>query len=182
MSNGTVIIGANVNVTVDSKTWTLEWNSTQVAYSLRFNGSDSPPGLGTHDLVFEAYKFGFEHRVESDVTLILSKDPTTLDVSWIGGKDTITYVELTTLSVTYKMSNGSDILGATVNATIGVNLWILTWNATAGAYQVQFAGYQDPPGLDPRLCGRSTSIPSTPRSAWLAFAIRRRPGPDASSA
>ncbi|MHA1963784.1 MAG: hypothetical protein ACW97G_04295 [Candidatus Thorarchaeota archaeon] len=147
MNNGTVIQGANVNVTIASTTWTLEWNATQVAYSLRFNGSDTPPGLGTHDLVFEADKFGFEHRVVSDITLILSKDPTTLGVFWVGGND-ITYVEYTTLSVTYKMSNGSDIQGATVNATIGGTTWVLSWNVSAGAYQVQFTGDQDPPGLD----------------------------------
>jgi hypothetical protein len=146
MSNGTVIQGANVNVTIASTTWTLAWNSTQGAYSLRFNGFDTPPGLGTHDLTFKAYKFGFEHRVVSSITLILSKDPTTLGVSWIGGND-ITYVEYTTLSVTYRMSNGSDILGAIVNATIGSDTWALTWNATAGAYQVQFSGDWDPPSL-----------------------------------
>ncbi|MHA3964537.1 MAG: hypothetical protein AM325_013465 [Candidatus Thorarchaeota archaeon SMTZ1-45] len=146
MSNGTVIQGANVNVTIDSNTWELQWNSTQGAYSLRFNGSDSPPGLGMHSLTIEAEKFGFEHRVVSDITLILSKDPTSLGISWIGGND-ITYVEHTILSVTYKMSNGSDIIGAIVNATIGGATWSLAWNGTAGAYQIQFNGNQNPPGL-----------------------------------
>ncbi|MFW9796494.1 MAG: hypothetical protein ACFFE2_05590, partial [Candidatus Thorarchaeota archaeon] len=146
MSNGTVIQGAKVNVTIDATTWTLEWNSTQGAYSLRFNGSDSPPSLGTHSLVIQAYKYGFEYRVDSANTLILSKDPTTMVVSWIGG-NTITYVEQTTLSVSYKMSNGSDILGAIVNATINGTTWSLAWNGIAGAYQLQFTGDQDPPGL-----------------------------------
>ncbi|MFW9807388.1 MAG: hypothetical protein ACFFFK_11725, partial [Candidatus Thorarchaeota archaeon] len=146
MSNGTAILNAEVNVTIDTITWTLNWNSSQGAYSLRFNGSDSPPGLGTHNLVVEAYKFGFEYKVDSSNTLILSKDPTTLSISWIAG-NSITYVERTTLSVIYKMSNGSDILGATVNATIGETTWTLLWNASAGSYQVQFTGNQDPPGL-----------------------------------
>jgi hypothetical protein len=146
MSNGTVIQGALVNVTIDSTTWALEWNSTQGAYSLRFNGSDTPPGLGTHNLAIKAFKFGFKYRIDSSVTLILSKDPTTLNFSWITG-NSITYVERTTLSVTYKMSNGSDILGATVNATIGGSTRSLVWNGTAGAYQVQFTGDQDQPGL-----------------------------------
>ena len=146
MSNGSVIQGAVVNVTIASTTWTLEWNSTQGAYSLRFNGSDIPPGLGTHSLTIETDKFGYEYRIDVSNTLILSKDPTTLGVVWVGGND-ISYVEYTTLSVTYKMSNGSDILGAVVNATIGSNTWALEWNATAGAYQVQFTGDQDPPGL-----------------------------------
>jgi len=146
MSNGSVIQDAVVNVTIATTTWTLEWNSTQRAYSLRFNGSDIPPGLGTHSLTIEADKFGYENRVDAANTLILSKDPTTLEVTWVGGND-ISYIEYTTLSVIYKMSNGSNILGAAVNATIGGDTWVLTWNATAGAYQVQFTGNQNPPGL-----------------------------------
>jgi hypothetical protein len=146
MSNGTVIQGAKVNVTIDATTWTLAWNFVHVAYSLRFNGSDTPPGFGIHNLVIEAYKFGFEHRVDSSATLILSKDPTSLGISWIGG-NSITYVEQTTLSITYKMSNGSDILDAIVNATIGGTTWSLAWNDSTGAYQVPFTGNQDPPGL-----------------------------------
>jgi len=146
MSNGTVIQGAEVNMTIDTSIWTLEWNSTQGAYSLRFNGSDSPSGFGTHSLVIKAYKFGFENRINSSVTLTLLRDPTTLSVSWISG-NSITYVEQTTLWVTYKMSNGSNILEATVNATIGGTTWSLIWNGTAGAYQLQFTGDQNPPGL-----------------------------------
>jgi hypothetical protein len=147
MSNDTVIQDATVNVTIGTKTWKLDWNSTQGAYSLRFNGSDTPPGLGAHSLTFEAYRFGFVNSIVSDITLILSKDPTTLGVSWIGGND-ITYVEQTTLSVTYSMSNGSDIVGATVNATIEGIPYVLIWNEPAGAYQYLFTGDQDPPGLD----------------------------------
>ncbi|MFW9963759.1 MAG: hypothetical protein ACFFCX_09360 [Candidatus Sifarchaeia archaeon] len=146
MSNETVIQDTTVNVTIGAKTWKLEWNSTQGVYSLRFNGSDSPPGLGTHSLTFKADRFGFEHMIVSDIMLTLSKDPTTLSVSWIGGND-ITYVESTILSVTYKMSNGSDIIGALINATIEGEPYILSWNDTAGAYQYEFAGDQDPPGL-----------------------------------
>ncbi|MFW9835338.1 MAG: hypothetical protein ACFFEK_15160, partial [Candidatus Thorarchaeota archaeon] len=146
MSNGSIIQGANVNVTIDSTTWTLAWNSSQGAYSRIFYGSDAPPGLGMHSLTIEAYKFGFEYQSDASETLTLSKDPTTLGVSWVGG-NVITYVEQTTLSVTYRMSNSSDILGATVNATIGGTTWPLVWNATAGAYQVIFTGNQNPPGL-----------------------------------
>ncbi|MFX1606293.1 MAG: hypothetical protein ACFFDD_10330 [Promethearchaeota archaeon] len=146
MSNGDPILDTKVNVTFGVKTWTLDWNSTQGVYSLRFNGSDSPPGLGTHSLTIKADKFGFVSRTAPEIMLTLSKDPTTLGVSWIGGND-ITYVESTILSVTYKMSNGSDITGALVNATIGGIPYFLSWNGTAGAYQYVFEGNQDPPGL-----------------------------------
>ena len=59
MSNGTDITSANVNVTYLGTTWNLEWNSTEVAFGIRFNGSDDPPGLGTHSLTIRAYEFGF---------------------------------------------------------------------------------------------------------------------------
>ncbi len=146
MSDDTVIQGAMVNVTDGTKIWILEWNSTQGAYSLRFNGSDSPPGLGTCSLTVNADKYGFKHLPVSDITLTLSKDPTTLEITWIGEND-ISYVEQTILSVTYQMSNGSDIVDAIVNATIDDQPWTLIWNETARAYQVLFTGNQSLPGL-----------------------------------
>jgi hypothetical protein len=156
MSNGTIIEDATVNVTIGTTTWSLGWNSTQMAYYLRFNGSDVPPGLGTHGLTIRADKYGYVSRVDNANTLILSKDPTTLEVSWTNGNN-ISYIEKSTLSVVYKMSNGSDILGATVSATIGGYPWVLTWNGTAGAYQVQFTGDQNPPGLGSFLVGIQAS-------------------------
>ena len=146
MSNGTIIKDATVNVTIGTTTWNLDWNSSQMAYSLRFNGSDVPPGLGIHGLTIEADKYGYVNSVDNAVTLILSKDPTTLEVSWISGNN-ISYIEKSTLSVVYKMSNGSDILGALVSAAIGSDVWVLNWNSTARAYQVHFTGDQNPPGL-----------------------------------
>ncbi|MFW9964382.1 MAG: hypothetical protein ACFFCX_12500 [Candidatus Sifarchaeia archaeon] len=146
MSNGSDILGASVNVTIDATTWTLSWNSTAGAYNLRFDGSDSPPGLGTHSLIIEAALYGYEDGTNSSQSLTLAKDPTTIEVSWTNGND-ITFVEYTVLSVVYRMSNGTVIQGATVNTTIGVDLWVLTWNGTAGAYQIRFNGDQNPQGL-----------------------------------
>ena len=76
----------------------------------------------------------------------MSKDPTTIEASWTNG-DNITYVEYTVLSVVYRMSNGTVIQGADVNATIGGDFWVLTWNGTVGEYQVRFDGDQVPPGF-----------------------------------
>ncbi len=135
-----------MNVTIDSTTWSLIWNASADAYSWIFNGDDSPPGFGTHSLLIEATLHGYVDGSNSAHNLTLTKDPTTTQISWTNGND-ITYVEYTILSVVYRMSNGSDILGATINVTIGSDRWILTWNAVAGAYQVQFDGNQIPPGL-----------------------------------
>jgi hypothetical protein len=144
MNNGSKILGASVNVTIGFKTWTL--NEAAGVYSLRFNGSDLPPGFGTHTLTLDAALFGFVDAANS-TNLTLARDPTTIDVSWTNTNN-ITYVEYTILSVIYRMSNGSDILGAIVNATIGAYPpWALTWNVSAGAYQVRFDGNQVPPGL-----------------------------------
>ncbi|MFW9963942.1 MAG: hypothetical protein ACFFCX_10285 [Candidatus Sifarchaeia archaeon] len=146
MSNGSDILGASVNVTIDATTWTLGWNSTAGAYSLRFDGSDNPPGLGTHSLLIKAALYGYMDGTNSGHSLTLAEDPTSIEVSWTRGNN-ITYVEYTVLSVVYRMSNGTVIDDAIVNATIGVDLWVLSWNETAGAYQIRFDGDQIPPGL-----------------------------------
>jgi hypothetical protein len=146
MSNGTDILGSVVNVTIGVDVWELSWNSTEGAHIIRFNGSDSPPGLGVHTLKIQAWKHGYQGVIDTSQTLIMRPDPTTIHVAWTGGND-ISYIEYTTLSVNYRMSNTSEILDASVNATIGLNLWVLNWNATAQAYQVTFYGMDDPPGL-----------------------------------
>ncbi len=44
------------------------------------------------------------------------------------------------------MSNGTAIPGATVNVTIGLDVWILTWNPVSEAYETSFSGSDVPPG------------------------------------
>ncbi|MFX1483280.1 MAG: hypothetical protein ACFFCP_08825, partial [Promethearchaeota archaeon] len=146
MSNSSDILGASVNVTIDTMTWVLGWNSTAGAYSLQFNGSDNPPGFGTHTLLIEAALYGYQDGANTAHTLTLSKDPTSIEVSWTNGNN-ITYIGYTVLSIVFRMSNGTIIQGATINATIGANLWVLSWNETAAAYQVRFDGNQSPPDL-----------------------------------
>ncbi|MHA2047414.1 MAG: hypothetical protein ACW99G_21725, partial [Candidatus Thorarchaeota archaeon] len=147
MSNGSDLLGASVNVTIDTTTWNLLWNSTQGAYGVLFSGWDTPPGLGSHSLLINATKFGFAYIENSAETLTLSKDPTTISTSWSNGND-ITYVESTTLIVQYRMSNGTPIATGTVTATIGTDVWPLVWNATSESYYVVFDGDMSPPGLE----------------------------------
>ncbi|MHA2163389.1 MAG: hypothetical protein ACXABF_13290, partial [Candidatus Thorarchaeota archaeon] len=146
MSNGSMITGATMNVTIGSDVWPLLWNATEGAYAIRFNGSDVPPDLGTHILFIQASQFGYVDATDNSQTLTLRPDPTTVGVSWSSGND-ITFIEHSTLLVNYRMSNGSDILGAQLNVTIGSDVWPIAWNSTANAYSVVFSGIDNPPGL-----------------------------------
>ncbi|MBY8997158.1 MAG: hypothetical protein KGD60_05460 [Candidatus Thorarchaeota archaeon] len=146
MSNGSDIVGANVNVTYSGTTWILDWNSTEGAFGLRFNGSDNPLGLGTNSLTIRALEYGFEYRNLPEVILILTKDPTSLEVAW-SPTDNITYVEQTLLMVYYKMSNDSLISTGALTATIGEDTFPLVWNSSTGAYHFLFTGYMNPPDL-----------------------------------
>ncbi|MHA2162917.1 MAG: hypothetical protein ACXABF_10875, partial [Candidatus Thorarchaeota archaeon] len=146
MSNGSMVTGATLNVTIGLDVWPLIWNSTEGAYTLRFNGSDLPPGLGTHLLIIQGSRFGYVNATDNSQTLTLRPDPTTVGVSWLNGND-ITFIAHSTLLVNYRMSNGTDIPSAQLNVTIGSTVWTLTWNFTADAYSVVFNGTDDPPGL-----------------------------------
>jgi hypothetical protein len=89
--------------------------------------------------------YGYESKVDSSKTLVLQEDQTTLLLSWSDG-NSITYIEQTTLSVSYTMSNGSAIRGALVNVTIGGNTWPLVWHEGSLTYRKTFLGPDDPPG------------------------------------
>jgi len=147
MSNGSDIVWAIVNASCNGNTWQLEWNSTEMAFGIRFNGSDNPPGLGIWNLTISASAYGFEQLDMPDVTLILAKDPSSLEVSW-STSNNITYVEQTLLMVYYKMSNNSLISIGTVIATIGEDEFPLVWNSSTGAYHFLFKGNMDPPGIE----------------------------------
>ncbi|MFW9850794.1 MAG: hypothetical protein ACFFF4_16830, partial [Candidatus Thorarchaeota archaeon] len=144
MSNGSDIVAATVNVTISGTTWQLWWNTG--FYELRFNGSDSPPGLGTHSLSVQADKHGYQNLIDGSESLIMRKDPTSIEVTWPTG-DIITYVEHTKIVVFYRMSNGTVIPTADANITIGGQTWVLIWNQTSGGYEKTFNGNDNPPGL-----------------------------------
>ena len=146
MSNGSPILNASVNIRIDLDSWVLEWNITEQAYGIRFNGSDVPPGFGNHSLLIEASKFGFVFA-DNLTSLDMNKDSTSLDIFWPNGND-ISFVDNTTLMVYYRMSNGSPILTAMVEASIGEDSWLLTWNSSAQAYCFTFNGTMNPPGID----------------------------------
>ncbi|MFX1542487.1 MAG: hypothetical protein ACFFCR_05745, partial [Promethearchaeota archaeon] len=132
MSNSSIIPGATLNVTIGSDSWDLLWNSTQQAYGIRFNGSDAIPGLGTHPLNVTASAYGFESAINWSQSLIITLEGTDLSASWTAPNfNSITYLEYTELQVFYEMNNGTSILDAIVNVTIGTKTWNLTWS---GAY------------------------------------------------
>lgn len=146
MNDSSDILGASVNVTIGTTTWNLQWNGTQGAYGVLFQGWDTPPGLGSHSILINATKYGFAYCENNTETLTLLKDPTTIYTSWTNGNE-ITYVGSTTLIVQYRMSNNTPISTGTVTATIGTDVWILDWNVSAQVYYVVFDGDMNPPGL-----------------------------------
>ncbi|MGY5876608.1 MAG: hypothetical protein RTU30_12740, partial [Candidatus Thorarchaeota archaeon] len=146
MSNTSVIRGALVNVTIGGDTWLLTWHEGSQSYRKTFLGTDVPPGFGVHSLSVEADLFGFVSRSDSSEQLTISEEPTTMTVGWSNGSS-ITYVTQTTLTVSYRMSDATPITVATVTATIGVDVWGLTWNPVSEAYEVTFRGDDNPPGI-----------------------------------
>jgi hypothetical protein len=146
MSNGSDILTANLNVTIDLTTWILSWNSSSGFYEIQFNGSDSQPGLGTHSLFVQANKHGSQYNSDGTESLIIRKDPSSIQITWPSGYN-VTYVEQTKVVVFYRMSNGTAIQSATVNITISGTTWPLVWNSTSSAYERVFNGNDDPPGL-----------------------------------
>ncbi|MFW9833377.1 MAG: hypothetical protein ACFFEK_05230, partial [Candidatus Thorarchaeota archaeon] len=143
---GTPITDATVNVTIDTTTWTLIWDEPSQTYKITFDGSDDPPGYGVHSLTIRAWKAGHKAQIDSDQTLTLQDEPTTLDIQWSNTYN-ITYIESTTLIANYTKSDGSPIPGATVNVTIGTDTWTLGWNGVTEVYEYVFDGDAAPPGF-----------------------------------
>ncbi|MHA3963476.1 MAG: hypothetical protein AM325_008040, partial [Candidatus Thorarchaeota archaeon SMTZ1-45] len=146
MSEGSPVTGALINVTIGFDTWTLSWNGITETYEYTFNGNAIPPGLGTHSLTVEADRFGYVYGSNSSLTLTINEEPTSLVLTWSYGYN-ITYVEETYLIANYTMSNGSAVVGASVNVTIGLDTWILNWDSPTETYRILFAGTDDPPSF-----------------------------------
>ncbi|MBY8998881.1 MAG: hypothetical protein KGD60_14225, partial [Candidatus Thorarchaeota archaeon] len=143
---GNPISGATVNVTINSVPYVLTWDGGSDTYRRTFHGSDTLPGIGVHNLYIQAWKEGHKPQIDDNRTLTIQEEPTTLDLEWSHGNN-ITYVESTTLIANYSMSDGSPVLGAWINVTIGSNTWNLTWNGATETYEYVFDGDADPPGF-----------------------------------
>jgi len=146
IADGTAITSATVNVTIAGTLWDLVWHAASETYRITFNGTDNPPGMGSHGLIIAADRVGYDGLPDTTKTLNIIDESTTITVVW-SNSNSITYFEYTYLFVTYSMSNGSDVLGAVLNVTIGGTRWDLLWNSTQGAYGTQFSGSDNPPGL-----------------------------------
>ncbi|GAH10239.1 unnamed protein product, partial [marine sediment metagenome] len=146
MSNNSAIpIDATVNVTIGGTRWDLNWDEGTDTYRVTFYGYDEPPGFGTHGLTIRIGKYGYVNHVDSTETLTLSEEPTSMLIAWLDSP-TITYLESTTLIVTYRMSDNTPISGATVTATIDSIPYPLTWHPGTQTYRYTFSGSDNPPG------------------------------------
>lgn len=146
MSNLTPIEGAVVNVTIGTMTWNLTWHSLSETYRYQFDGTDNPPGLGSHSLTILADRYGFVAQTAPVETLTINEEPTVFLVEWSTGY-TITYVHQTTLSVTYQRSDTTPISTAAVNVTFDSTTWSLIYNPTTEKYEVTFSGWEAVPGI-----------------------------------
>ncbi|MFW9965462.1 MAG: hypothetical protein ACFFCX_17950, partial [Candidatus Sifarchaeia archaeon] len=143
VTGSTPIPGATVNVTINTKNWTLIWDDVS-AYRITFNGTDVPPDFGLHDLTIQAWKVGHKAQSDTTQTLHIREEPTTMTYEWTNGND-ITYLESTTLIVNYTMSDGFPVVGAIVNVTIDLVPYNLTWNGAT--YEYVFDGDAVLPGF-----------------------------------
>jgi hypothetical protein len=146
MSNGSAVLGAEVNITAGGLEIPLTWNSSSSMYDAVLNGTDDPPGLGTHAVTISAWKYGFDAKTNTDYNLILREEPTLLELEWYD-TSTITYTQSTTLRANYTITNGSAIQNAWINVTIGSDTWNLTWNSTSGFYELIFNGTDEETGI-----------------------------------
>jgi hypothetical protein len=146
MSNGSAVLSATVNVTIDLKPWVLVWDVLTETYRITFNGSDVQPGFGTHILTIQTTQIGYENQIDITHNLTLREEPSSIMIDWTNTND-ITYIETTMLSVNYTMSNGSAVTGAEVNVTIDSYTWNFTWNGASKLYEIQFNGTDSIPGF-----------------------------------
>ncbi|MGY5865724.1 MAG: hypothetical protein RTV41_14065, partial [Candidatus Thorarchaeota archaeon] len=144
VTGSTPIPDAKVNVTIGAKTWELTWDEIS-AYKITFNGTDVPPGFDVHSMSIEAWKSGHKAQTDDTQSLTIQEEPTTMTYEWSNTND-ITFVESTTLYVNYSMSDGSPVIGAIVNVTIGSDNYNCTWNGAT--YEYVFDGDASLPGLE----------------------------------
>ncbi|MHA2047169.1 MAG: hypothetical protein ACW99G_20445, partial [Candidatus Thorarchaeota archaeon] len=145
-SNGSPVTGATVNVSIGSGFWSMIWNPANSAYELTIDGTDALPGFGTHGVTVLAGDTGFVDRSDSTQNLTVSLESSSIIASW-SNTSSITFIEQTTLIVSFRMSNTTPIIGATINATIGGTRWDLTWDGGTETYRVLFLGSDVPPGF-----------------------------------
>ena len=102
---------------------------------------------GTYEIDIIGQGFALQNQTTS-ITVNLVHDTDSLIVQWTSGS-TISYVESTTIKVTYRNATGAlnPIPGATLNATINSVPYVLVWNPGSETYDYTFNGNDDPPGL-----------------------------------
>ncbi len=125
---------SNVSMTdgYDNGTWTASISTT-----------NRDPGTYQVDVYAEG--FGIENQSLA-ITVELTVATLPLEYAWSNGNN-ISYVEQSTLKVNYSMYNGTEVLDANVEVTIGLDSWIATWNASSSTYDLTLNGTDSSPGI-----------------------------------
>ncbi len=103
MHNGTLITGADVNVTIGSDTWPLRWSGSYYAVTLNSTQIQAI-GLGTHLVTIEAWRADCIPQTE-DTSLTISEATSSIIVVWTSETSPdptdLTYAEFLYITVEY---------------------------------------------------------------------------------
>jgi hypothetical protein len=156
-ANGTDIEGATVNVTFQSQTFPLAWDSTSETYWRELNGTEFVGVPNNFTLIINAWKAGHEAQYnDTNWIYIQSASGAVLLAEYSPDLD-ILYIDTMTISVSYNFSS-TPLLGANVTVTINgtdvrileynpVSLkWVITlrgWNITVGTWAINVTASLD---------------------------------------
>jgi hypothetical protein len=154
---------SNVSMTdgYDNGTWTASISTT-----------GRNPGTYPVDVYGEGY--GIENQ-SLTITVELTVATLPLEYSW-SNSNNISYVEHSTLKVNYSMYNGTEILDATIEITIGLDTWTASWNASSSTYDLAFNGTDNPPGIGTFTVDiNATKVGHDPRTSSIILTIHQEP-------
>jgi DNA-binding Lrp family transcriptional regulator len=95
---------------------------------------------GAHTVVVYAEGFAVQNQ-SLTIDVILTHETLPLTYAWSAPHgNNISYFENTTLTVWYRLADGTNITGATLNITYDSTTWDLVWNPTSEGYSIQLNG------------------------------------------
>ncbi|MFW9963758.1 MAG: carboxypeptidase-like regulatory domain-containing protein [Candidatus Sifarchaeia archaeon] len=138
--NGTRIQGATVNITYQSQTYPLSWDSTSGNYWIELHGVNFTGVPDNFTLILNAWKAGHEAQYNDTAWIYIQSATGEFFLAEYSPSLAILYIESLTISVTYNYSS-SPILGANVTVTInGTDLRYLVFNPISEKWEISLDG------------------------------------------